>query len=85
MTAPGTAVMGSGASIRATPVERIVFENEFGLTTCFKLLLACGSPMLVAMATLSFMTRVTELVADFRSFPSARFSALIESRGGSFP
>jgi len=65
--APGTAVIGSGASIKATPALRSVLEMEFGLATSLSLLHVSASARHRATSSLSFRTRVAELALHLRS------------------
>jgi hypothetical protein len=66
MIAPGIAVIGSGANIRATPALRSVFEREFGLAACFNPSSVAASARDFATAVRSFRTRVAELALDLR-------------------
>jgi hypothetical protein len=67
ITTPGTAVMGSGANISATPALRNVFEMEFGFTTCLNLSRVSTSARHSAIFARSFRMRVAELALDLRS------------------
>jgi hypothetical protein len=67
ITAPGTAVMGSGANIRATPALRNVLEREFGFTTCLNPSLVPASARQPATFARSFKMRVAELALDLTS------------------
>jgi hypothetical protein len=67
ITAPGIAVMGSGASIRATPPLRRVLEREFGFTTCLSLSRVGTSARHAASLARLLKMRVVELALDLRS------------------
>jgi len=64
---PGTSVMGSGESIRASPALRRVFEMEFGFTTCLSLSRVSTSATHSATIIRALKVRVAELALDLRS------------------
>src|ERR1700688_3505687 len=67
INAPGTAVIGSGANMSATPALRRVFETEFGLTTLFNPAFVLLSARQAATTARSFMIRVAELALDLKT------------------
>jgi hypothetical protein len=64
---PGTSVMGSGDSIKASPALRRVFEIEFGFATCLNLSRVSTSATHPATIFRALNVRVTELAPDLRS------------------
>jgi hypothetical protein len=83
ITAPGTAVIGSGANIRAIPALRRVFEMELGFATCLSPSRVPASARHPATKARSFSTRVAELALDLRS--RARRWLSLTTMAGRYP